>query len=101
MSAETGLGASGWAFGSHTCKGTAPAFDPNPRTASTNAVLTHLGASAILFALVLLSAHAGDQTFAAIRVHAHHLPTAVRNTAFVLAVLGFGSKAGAVPLHVW
>src|SRR5665647_1312837 len=23
------------------------------------------------------------------------------NTAFVLAVLGFGSKAGAVPLHVW
>ena len=65
------------------------------------AVMTHVGAAAILFALVLLSAHAGDQTFAAIRVHAHHLPTAVRNTAFVLAVLGFGSKAGAVPLHVW
>jgi formate hydrogenlyase subunit 3/multisubunit Na+/H+ antiporter MnhD subunit len=25
----------------------------------------------------------------------------VRSTAFVLAVVGFGSKAGAVPLHVW
>src|ERR1035438_1604529 len=39
MSAEAGLGASGWALGSQTCKGTAPAFDPNPTRASRNAVL--------------------------------------------------------------
>lgn len=65
------------------------------------AVMTHAGASAILFALVMLSAHAGNQTFAAIRIHAVHLPAAVRNTAFLLALVGFGSKAGAVPLHVW
>ena len=37
MRAETGPGASGWARGSQTCSGTAPAFDPNPTTASTNA----------------------------------------------------------------
>ena len=65
------------------------------------AVMTHVGASAILLAFVLLSAHAGGQTFAQIEQHAHHLSGALRGTIFVLALLGFASKAGAVPLHVW
>ncbi|MHB1712658.1 MAG: proton-conducting transporter transmembrane domain-containing protein [Acidimicrobiales bacterium] len=64
-------------------------------------VMTHAGASAILLALVLISAHAGGQSFTAIRAHAGHLAPMVRNIAFVLALVGFGSKAGAVPLHVW
>jgi formate hydrogenlyase subunit 3/multisubunit Na+/H+ antiporter MnhD subunit len=65
------------------------------------AVMTHAGAAAILLALVMIAGHGGGQTFAAIRIHAAHLPAAVRNTAFLLALIGFGSKAGAVPLHVW
>jgi formate hydrogenlyase subunit 3/multisubunit Na+/H+ antiporter MnhD subunit len=65
------------------------------------AVMTHVGAAAILLGLLLLSAHAGGQSFAAIRAHAAHLSPAVRDSAFVLALVGFGSKAGAVPLHVW
>jgi formate hydrogenlyase subunit 3/multisubunit Na+/H+ antiporter MnhD subunit len=65
------------------------------------AVMTHAGAAAILLALVMIAGHGGGQTFAAIRVHAAYLPPAVRNTAFLLALIGFGSKAGAVPLHVW
>jgi formate hydrogenlyase subunit 3/multisubunit Na+/H+ antiporter MnhD subunit len=65
------------------------------------AAMTHSGAAAILLALVLLSAHAGGQTFADIASHAHHLSTPVRAAAFLLAVVGFGSKAGAVPFHVW
>ncbi len=36
--ADTGPGASGWARGSQTCRGTMPAFEPNPTTASTNAL---------------------------------------------------------------
>jgi hydrogenase-4 component B len=65
------------------------------------AVMTHAGAAAILLALILLSAHAGGQTFAQIEAHSHHLSGALRGTIFVLALLGFASKAGAVPLHVW
>ena len=65
------------------------------------AVMTHAGAAAILLALVLLSAHSGGQTFADIEAHARHLSGAMRGTIFVMALLGFGSKAGAVPLHVW
>jgi formate hydrogenlyase subunit 3/multisubunit Na+/H+ antiporter MnhD subunit len=63
--------------------------------------MTHLGAAAILIGLVLLSAHAGGQTFADIRTHANHLSPAMRSLAFVLLLAGFASKAGAVPLHVW
>jgi hypothetical protein len=63
--------------------------------------MTHVGAGAILIALVLLSAHAGGQSFAAIRAHAGGLSPAVRSLAFLLALAGFASKAGAVPLHVW
>jgi hydrogenase-4 component B len=65
------------------------------------AVMTHVGAAAILLALVLLSAHAGGQTFAQIEAHSQHLSGTLRGTIFVLALLGFASKAGAVPLHVW
>ena len=43
MSAETGLGASGWALGSHTWKGTTPAFDPKPTRASTKTSASHTG----------------------------------------------------------
>jgi hydrogenase-4 component B len=64
-------------------------------------VLTHVGAAAILLGLVLVSGHVGTQSFAAIRHHAGHLPTGVRNAAFLLALVGFTSKAGAVPFHVW
>ena len=65
------------------------------------AVMTHVGAAAILLALVVLSTHAGSQSFDAIALHARRLPSGVRATVFLLAVAGFGSKAGAVPFHVW
>ena len=38
MSAETWLGAAGWASGSHTCNGTSPALEPVPIIASTNTI---------------------------------------------------------------
>jgi hydrogenase-4 component B len=65
------------------------------------AAMTQLGAGAILLGLVLLASRSGGQSFVAIAAAAPHLPAWVRGMAFVLVVLGFGSKAGAVPLHVW
>src|SRR4051794_7378865 len=35
ISADTWLGASGWARGNQTCRGTIPAFEPNPARHST------------------------------------------------------------------
>ena len=65
------------------------------------AVMTQFGAAAILVGLVLLATHAGSQSFAAIAASSLHMRPWVRSAAFVLVVIGFGSKAGAVPLHVW
>ncbi|MFJ2577943.1 proton-conducting transporter membrane subunit [Kitasatospora aureofaciens] len=65
------------------------------------AVMTHLGLVALLAALALFAARAGGETFAALRAGAGGLSPAVRGTVFVLALLAFGSKAGAVPLHAW
>ena len=56
--------------------------------------MTHAGAAAILLAFVLIGAHAGGQSFAAIAAHAGRVPPAVRSLAFVLALAGFGSKIG-------
>jgi len=65
------------------------------------AVMTQFGAAALLVGLVLLATDAGSQSFTAIAAGSAHLPGWVRSTGFVLAVVGFGSKAGMVPLHVW
>ena len=65
------------------------------------AVMTQFGAAAVMLALVLLGTHAGGQSFALIAARGPHLAPWVRDSAFVLAVIGFGAKAGAAPLHVW
>lgn len=58
------------------------------------AVITQLGFAALLLGMALLAAHAGDD-FAEIGA----LPEGLRNTVFVLTLIGFGSKAGLLPLH--
>ena len=65
------------------------------------AVMTQVGAAALILGLVLLATRSGSQSFAVIALHSAQLPAWVRSTVFVLVVIGFGSKAGAVPLHVW
>jgi formate hydrogenlyase subunit 3/multisubunit Na+/H+ antiporter MnhD subunit len=63
--------------------------------------MTQIGAAAILAGLLLLAAHSGGQGFGEIHAHAPSISTPIRSIAFVLVLLGFASKAGAVPLHVW
>ncbi|QTE30753.1 proton-conducting transporter transmembrane domain-containing protein [Pengzhenrongella sicca] len=65
------------------------------------AVMTQLGFAAILVALVLLAAAGGADSFAAIAASADDVAPGVRTAVFLLTVLGFGSKAGLLPLHAW
>lgn len=65
------------------------------------AVMTHLGFVAILLAFVVLGAHAPGQSFGALRDAAAGASPGTRSLVMVLALIGFGSKAGLVPLHVW
>ncbi|HUZ42193.1 MAG TPA: proton-conducting transporter membrane subunit [Acidimicrobiales bacterium] len=64
-------------------------------------VITHVGAAFILAAFLILAAHSGGQSFTALESHARALAPGVRATIFLLALVGFGSKAGVVPFHVW
>jgi len=63
--------------------------------------MTHAGLVMLLAAFLLLAGGASSGTFADLRAMAPSLTPAVRDTIFVLTFLGFGSKAGIVPLHVW
>jgi hydrogenase-4 component B len=62
-------------------------------------LLAHIGAIAILLCFGVLQANTGDFTFANLRVQS--LSPFWASVAFVLALIGFGAKAGIVPLHVW
>ena len=39
--------------------------------------------------------------FTAFQAHAIHLPEGPATAVFLLALAGFGTKAGVMPLHVW
>ena len=71
------------------------------RAAFTYLVVSQTGALCVLVALVLLARFAGDPSFATIARAAPALPAGTRDAVFALALLGFGSKAGLVPLHLW
>jgi formate hydrogenlyase subunit 3/multisubunit Na+/H+ antiporter MnhD subunit len=62
-------------------------------------LMAHLGAIAILLAFGVLQGGSWQFTFDAMR--AAHLTPAWAAAAFLLALAGFGGKAGLVPLHVW
>jgi formate hydrogenlyase subunit 3/multisubunit Na+/H+ antiporter MnhD subunit len=71
----------------------------NARASYVYLVMASFGALSLLLAFGLLAGPAGDYGFAAIRA-AHHTPYAAA-LVFILILLGAGSKAGLVPLHVW
>ncbi len=62
-------------------------------------LIAHLGAIAILLSFGILQGGSWHFTFDAMR--SAHLGSHWAAIAFCLALIGFGAKAGLVPLHVW
>jgi formate hydrogenlyase subunit 3/multisubunit Na+/H+ antiporter MnhD subunit len=62
-------------------------------------LIAHVGAIAILLSFGVMTGGAGDYTFAAMR--GQHLSSFWASAAYLLALFGFGAKAGLVPVHVW
>jgi formate hydrogenlyase subunit 3/multisubunit Na+/H+ antiporter MnhD subunit len=62
-------------------------------------LIAHIGAISILLCFGALQAGTGDYSFDAMR--ALQQPAGWGSVAFMLALAGFGAKAGIVPLHVW
>lgn len=60
-------------------------------------VATHLGTAFLLFFFTILAQCAGSLDFSKIEL----LQSLPANELFLLALVGFGMKAGFLPLHVW
>jgi hydrogenase-4 component B len=63
--------------------------------------MTHVGGVFLVGAFLTLAAQAGGSSFDSIRAAAPGLSSMTRDLVFLAALVGFGTKAGLVPLHVW
>jgi hydrogenase-4 component B len=70
------------------------------RAGWTYLIAAHIGVAALVAAFLTLGSQAGSLDFAAF-AHLDKLTTSSANVVFILALIGFGTKAGLVPLHVW
>lgn len=69
------------------------------RAAYIYIVMTHIGTIFIITAFLLLAAGAGSMDFSQLK--GNLVNENVRNVVFVCVLIGFGTKAGMVPLHIW
>jgi len=63
--------------------------------------MTHVGTAFIVMAFLIFFQTAGSFSFEAFRHPEQPLPEGMRTLVFLMILLGFGTKAGIVPLHVW
>ena len=64
-------------------------------------LMMHVGAAAVVACFFLYWPYAPGLGFDAIRAVSAHLPVGARNALILLSFLGFGTKAGIIPFHLW
>ncbi len=64
-------------------------------------VMTHMGTGFIILSLLILASSSGSFSFAAFHSSGSAMPPLLKDLAFLFALIGFGAKAGIVPLHIW
>ncbi len=73
----------------------------NRRAAFIYLLMAEVGALAIILAFGVLASFSEGGTFTFDALRNASLSTTWASIAFILALIGFGMKAGLVPLHVW
>jgi hydrogenase-4 component B len=64
-------------------------------------IMTHVGAGFLALAFLLLYQVSGSFDFAVIKLHSPQIPFILRTIILVSLLIGFGTKAGVIPLHIW
>ncbi|TAM37731.1 hypothetical protein EPN54_05020 [bacterium] len=64
-------------------------------------VMTHIGTAFLIAAFLVMYQYAHSFDFLAIKNACQTMPSQVKNIVFILLLIGFGTKAGIVPLHIW
>jgi hydrogenase-4 component B len=67
----------------------------------TYLLMMHAGAAAVAASFFVFLPHSATLDFGAMRAAAPSISASARNAIFLLAFIGFGTKAGIVPLHLW
>jgi len=76
--------------------------NPKTRTAGfTYLVMTHFGTAFLFVFFGLLFVHTGSFDFSAYQNFGHGLSDSEKLFMFFLILIGFGTKAGIMPLHIW
>ena len=76
----------------------------NPETRQAGVlffIMSHAGTGALLIAFLLFGTWAGDFDFSALHLRGPMLSPDRQAVLFLLFFIGFGVKAGMIPVHVW
>lgn len=73
----------------------------NVRAGSLYFAMTHIGTAFIILAFLLLYKSVGSFDFDVIKNGMTTISSLTKNMIFVLAFIGFGTKAGLIPFHIW
>lgn len=72
--------------------------EENQRAGTLYIIMTHAGTALILAAFLMIFAFTGSFDISG---SSAAVPPLIRNIVFVLFLIGFGTKAGVVPFHIW
>ena len=64
-------------------------------------VMTHVGTAFLAAAFFLMYKYSGSFDLLAVKEVFGNMPGGIKDLIFVFLLLGFGTKAGIVPLHIW
>lgn len=64
-------------------------------------VMTHFGTFFIILSFLIFFYFTKSLDFQTFIHTGNHLPASVKSAIFLMSLIGFGTKAGMVPLHVW
>ncbi len=65
------------------------------------AVMTHIGTAFIILLFFVLYRSTGRMDFEGMKAGLADVPLGVKSIVFICSLVGFGTKAGIVPLHTW
>lgn len=73
----------------------------NIKAGSLYFIMTHIGTAFIIFSFLLLYKATGSFDFQVISQTIGGASVLIKNLIFISALIGFGVKAGIIPLHIW
>ncbi|MBI5188046.1 MAG: hydrogenase 4 subunit B [Nitrospirae bacterium] len=79
-------------------------FDRDEKSAKAGlvyAVMTQIGTAFIIALFLILYKQTASMNFSDIKTLSTQIPENIRHLIFIFSIIGFGTKAGIIPLHTW